>query len=183
LKNKNTHRNESKLCHFYIQLCPWSSKSKHLRWSQWPTYFQNSLALTALTNLVLVKLKTWRDDPITLSAKSITQIPAIYSLHWQPVPGQVTVSVSRFELILYREMEQRDTPPPQYPIIYHCLQHLPWMFTLHQPSENRRWTWRRARGCCEFVLCITVCVPLFLGKDIVFRFIIECSSSLRDFCP
>jgi hypothetical protein len=173
--------NQSCVISTFSYICPWSSKSKHLRWSQWPTDFQNSLALRALTNLVLVKPKTWRDDPITLSAKSITQIPAIYSLHWQPVPGQVTVSVSRFELILYREMEQRDTPP-QYPIIYYDLQHLPWMFTLYQPSENRRWTWRRARGCCELVLCITVCVPLFLGKDIVFRFIIECSS-LRDFCP
>jgi hypothetical protein len=152
-EKQNAHRNESKLCHFYTQLCPWSSKSKHLRWSQWPTYFQNSLALRALTNLVLVKLKTWRDDPIYLSAKSITQIPAIYSLHWQPVPGQVTVSVSRFELILYREMAQRDTPlsVPNYLLLLPT--HLPWMFTLYQPSGNRR-TWRRARGCCEFVLCI-----------------------------
>jgi hypothetical protein len=123
-------------------------------------------------------MKRW---PNYLSAKSITQIPAIYSLHWQPVPGQVTVSVSRFELILCRERWNRGTHPSQYPIIYYYLQHLPWMFTLYQPSGNRR-TWRRARGCCEFVLCITVCVPLFLGKDIVFRFIIECSS-LRDFGP
>jgi hypothetical protein len=64
-KQQNAHWNESKLCHFYTQLCPWSSKSEYLRWSQWPTYFQNSLALWALTNLVLVKPKTWRDDPTT----------------------------------------------------------------------------------------------------------------------
>jgi hypothetical protein len=124
-------------------------------------------------------MKRW---PNYLSAKSITQIPAIFSLHWQPVPGQVTVSVSRFELILYREMEQRDTAlsVPNYLLLL-LPTHLPWMFTLYQPSGNRR-TWRRARGSCEFVVCITVCVPLFLGKDIVFRFIIECSS-LRDFGP
>ncbi len=85
-------------------------------------------------------------------------------------------------MILYREMEQRDTPlsVPNY-LLRLLPTHLPWMFTLYQPSGNRR-TRRRARGCCAFVLCITVCVPLFLGKDIVFRFIIECSS-LRDFGP